>query len=469
LRSKIFWKFCGAFFLVIFLGLVVSYYFLKSYLGTSTLSGPNHSVPQLGNILGAEFFLSAIVAVLMSVLLARQFSKSLHELIQAVSQMARGDLEVRVPIHGNNELITLSRSFNHLSQKMSDLVKKISDEKKQLKTILDSMVEGVMVLDPEGRILLANPAFREIFSLEVNPEGRTPLELVRNADLQKVVKEVLAGKDSVEREIQIQRGETQQIRVQASPLKTTEKIQGSVLVFYDITDLRRLENVRREFVANVSHELKTPLAAIKGYAETLIHGALKDEANAMKFLQVIDRHADRLHHIVQDLLDLSKIESAQYELRLEKISIEPLIEELKSTFQKEIEAKKIHFQIFHPNVDSMWVDGTGIRQILSNLLDNAIKYSNEGGEITLRVDLTDHSLRFCIQDSAAGIAPEHLPRIFERFYRVDSSRSRQLGGTGLGLSIVKHLVQLHGGEVWAESELGKGSRFYFTLPQKGMI
>ncbi len=439
------------------------------------LSALTRSLAQLRHLLGAGLLIGALVAVTASFLLARRFSTPLRHLTRGVSQMAEGNLKVRVLVKGRDEMATLSRGFNELSEKLSDLVKKISEEKNQLQIILDSMVEGVMVLNSEGRILLANPAFQKIFSLEMAPEGRTPLEVTRNPELQRVVADALAGRPAVECEIVIQKGLAQQIMVHASPLKTAEGIVGSVLVFYDITDLRRLEHIRKEFVANVSHELKTPLTAIKGYTETLLEGALSDAENAKKFLQIIDHHANRLNQLIHDLLNLSKIESEEYTLRLEKIEMEPFLNELKSTFQKELAAKKIHFQIFPSKVDSVWADSTALRQILFNLVDNAIKYSppacRQAGEatLTLRSEVLENVVRFCVEDTGPGIAPEHLSRIFERFYRVDSSRSRELGGTGLGLSIVKHLVQLHGGEVWAESELGKGSRFYFTLPQKAII
>ncbi|MFO1519959.1 MAG: ATP-binding protein [bacterium] len=433
------------------------------------LSGLYESLARIERLLGLGLLLGSLVAFLMSFWLARRFAKPLGEMTGAVLQMAEGNLRVRVPVKGNDEITVLSRSFNHLSEKMDDLVKRISEEKKQLRVILDSMVEGVMVLDSSGQIILTNHAVGEIFSLQIRPEGLTPLELIRNGDLQQVVKEALSGKDSIEKEIQIEKGGSKQIMVHASPLKSEEGTEGSVLVFYDVTNVRRLENMRKEFVANVSHELKTPLAAIKGYSETLLHGALRDEKNALKFLQVIDHHADRLTQLIQDLLDLSKIESAQYELRLERAAIDPLVEELRSTFAQRLEEKRIVFETVSPPGDTLWVDVTALRQILSNLLDNAIKYSNPGGKISLSVQKKDGALTFCVEDNGPGIPPEHLSRVFERFYRVDQSRSRQLGGTGLGLSIVKHLVQLHGGETWAESELGKGSRFYFSLPQKGTL
>lgn len=415
-----------------------------------------------------SFLIAAVAALLFSLFFTRRLAKPLKNLTEAVSRMTSGDFQVRVSWQERNELTSLSQGLNLLAEKSSQLIAKISEEKNQLRVILDSMVEGVMVIDSRERLLLTNPAVRRIFELEMTPEGHTPLALIRSTDLQALVKEVLLKKNSVEREIQIHKENVKHIRVQASPL--LDGIEGSVLVFYDVTSLRRLENIRKDFVANVSHELKTPLAAIKGYTETLLGGALHDEANATRFLQVIDHHADRLSHLIQDLLDLSKIESAQYELQPEKISLPLLLEELKSTFQKEMEDKQIELKVEDSEPPFVWADPIALRQILSNLLDNAIKYSSSSATIFFRVEKLEpkNVLQFCVQDTGTGIAAAHLPRIFERFYRVDASRSRELGGTGLGLSIVKHWVQLHGGEVWAESELGKGSRFYFTLPSFGI-
>jgi two-component system phosphate regulon sensor histidine kinase PhoR len=433
------------------------------------LSGTARSYDKLKHLLGAGLLIGAGIALLISLYLSRHFSQSLRELAHAATRMAEGDLKIQVPVRRNDEIGLLSRRFNYLSEKLVVLIQKISEEKKQLQVILESMVEGVMVLNSEGKILLTNQALREIFEIELTPEGHTPLEVVRNAELQGLVEQVLSGQDSLEREIPITRGgNLKQVMIHASPLKIQGETKGSVLVFYDVTHQRHLENVRKEFVANVSHELKTPLSAIKGYAETLLSGALEDKENAKNFLSIIDRHADRLHQIVQDLLDLSRIESAQYELRLEKIPLASLVEELNGTFQKELDQKKIAWKA-SLGVESVWADPTALRQILSNLCDNAIKYSSSEGGLEIKIEPSGSGVLACVQDSGPGISPEHLPRIFERFYRVDSSRSRQLGGTGLGLSIVKHLVQLHGGEVWAESEIGKGSCFYFTIPQRGMI
>jgi len=434
------------------------------------LSGLQHSLNQLYRLLGLGLFLGALISAGVSLILARRFSQPLLHINEAALQMAQAKFQVRLPERSNDELSQLAQSMNQLSYKMGELVQKLSEEKQQLQVILDSMIEGVMVLNAEGKIVLTNPALCEFLSLTAPIVRSTPLELVRSPDLQEIVTEVLTGKNFIGREIEIYRGLDQRyLRVHASPLKAEGKFQGSVLVFYDLSQEKRLETIRRDFVANVSHELKTPLAAIQGYTETLLSGALKDEKVALSFLEKIEKNSVRLNSILQDLLDLSKIESGRYDLKLEQILLAPILEELRNVFEKTIREKELRFEIEGNQNLSLWCDAKALNHILSNLIDNAIKYSSSEGKIVLKISSEEEGVLFTIQDTGGGIAPEHLARIFERFYRVDASRSRQLGGTGLGLSIVKHLVLLQGGKIWVESEFGKGSCFYVLLPQTGII
>lgn len=424
---------------------------------------------ELKSVLFYGLWVGGIVSALISLWAARRFSKPLRELTVAAQAMAQRNFQVKVPVRGGDEISSLSRSFNELSKILGDLVQELVEEKNLLRATLDSMLEGVIVLDPSGKIVLSNPAFKAMFSLSQAPEGFTPIELFRSAELQEIVQTIVAGKECKNAEVEMQREGLRFYLVQGAPFASEQGIEGSVLVFYDITSLRRLEKVRKDFVANVSHELKTPLTAIKGYAETLMSGALEDRENAPKFLKIIEQHADRLNRIVLDLLDLSKIESDQYRLQLERVELEPFLEDLRLTFERPLAEKKIHLEIRKEGLDMIWCDGSALRQVLSNLLDNAIKYTQAGGLVELTAEARGANALFCVRDTGPGIPPEHLPRIFERFYRVDPSRSRQQGGTGLGLSIVKHLVQLHGGEIRVESELGKGSAFRFSLPQAGLV
>jgi two-component system phosphate regulon sensor histidine kinase PhoR len=302
-----------------------------------------------------------------------------------------------------------------------------------------------------------------------------PLEVIRNAELEGAIRKVIEdGKGkSFELTLQYPGGKMLEVNVvgiYSSPeesVRGNERIRGAIAVFHDITRLKELEIIRQDFVANVSHELRTPLTTIKGYAETLLEGALKEEV-AFQFVQVIKRHTDRLTKIVEDLLMLSKIESKEFQLKIEFISLPDFINDVIDFVKEAAEKKEISIsQSKITSSQAVGADRNYLEQIFINLLDNAIKYTHEKGRITISVtEMDPREIRFSIEDNGIGIPKEDIPRIFERFYRVDKGRSKELGGTGLGLSIVKHLVQAHGGKVWAESQLGRGSTFYFTLPKR---
>jgi two-component system phosphate regulon sensor histidine kinase PhoR len=293
--------------------------------------------------------------------------------------------------------------------------------------------------------------------------------------LESAIEGVLQGGESeaFEMEVPAAGGKTLEVNVVAISSASKDSdgtVLGAIAVFHDITRLKRLEKIRQDFVANVSHELRTPLTTIKGYAETLLEGALKEEV-APQFVQVIKRHTDRLTKIVEDLLMLSKIESREFQLKREVISLPGFVDDVIDFVKEPAEKKKISIsrdQI--PSSLSVEADRNYLEQVLINLLDNAIKYTPEGGRVMISaIEKDQREIQFSINDTGIGIPKEDIPRIFERFYRVDKGRSQESGGTGLGLSIVKHLVQAHGGSIWVESQIGKGSTFYFTLPKQREI
>jgi len=320
---------------------------------------------------------------------------------------------------------------------------------------------------------VANHALRQLLHLPPSVANRTALEIIRNAQLEEAIRNVIQKESSTSFELNLplplgKTFEVNVVRIMPSPDekgKDAEGVRGAIAVFHDITRLKELERIRQDFVANVSHELRTPLTTIKGYAETLLEGALKEEV-AFQFIQVIKRQSDRLTKIVEDLLTLSKIESKEFQLKGEKVYLSELIDDVLDFVKEEAEKKKICIDAV-PVTSSLIIEGDRniLEQVLFNLLDNAIKYGREGGKVTVSALQKDQrEIEISVRDNGIGIPKEDLPRIFERFYRVDKGRSQELGGTGLGLSIVKHLVQTHGGKVWAESQLGEGSTFYFTLP-----
>ncbi len=351
-------------------------------------------------------------------------------------------------------------------------VQQISRERDNLQKVLNEMTEGVLVVDERNRIRMVNDALKTLFSLPQEILGKSLLEIIRHSELEEAARQTIETGKSKTFELTLPSSSQKSFEVNVVPMISAwrdhsgdTKGYGAMVVFHDISRLKELERIRQDFVANVSHELRTPLTTIKGYAETLLEGALKEES-APSFVQVILKHTDRLTKIVEDLLMISKIESQESQLSLEPLSLSEILEETLEVVAENAKKKKIPI-ITSGLPDSLLVkaDRKYLEQILINLLDNAIKYNREGGKIVISATLTpQNDVEVAIQDNGIGIPKEDIPRIFERFYRVDKGRSKELGGTGLGLSIVKHLVQAQGGKVWAESQPGEGSTFYFTLP-----
>jgi two-component system, OmpR family, phosphate regulon sensor histidine kinase PhoR len=412
---------------------------------------------------------SALLGLLPVTLLAYVLFKNFAYPIQKMTEAVRGltrDQQI-MAVYPYDELGNLSRGVDTIVNQVRKKFAEVSEDREYLQTVLKGMNEGVLVVDQKKRIKMMNQALRLLLPLSSDVADKTALEVVRNAALESAIQKVLETGKSQAFEMDVPAmSRTVEVNVVAisSP---TEKALGAIAVFHDITRLKRLEKVRQDFVANVSHELRTPLTSIKGYAETLLDGALKEEV-AFQFVQVIDRHADRLTKIVEDLLTLSKIESKELTFKPERISIPELIDGVLEVVKGDAEKKRVSISWTHPVSPALVCgDRKGLEQVIVNLLDNAIKYGREGGKIEISVD-EDHKpgIRVCVQDDGIGIPKEDLPRIFERFYRVDKGRSKELGGTGLGLSIVKHIIRAHGGKVWAESQIGKGSTFCITLPQR---
>lgn len=335
----------------------------------------------------------------------------------------------------------------------------------QQAAVFNSMVEGVVLLDGDDRILLANRRFNEFLGLQVEPRGQTLMEATRNHELADLVADLSAEAPVCERELRLPGLDERWLDANAAAIFGENQTRtGSVIVLHDLTRLKRLERNREEFVANVSHELRTPLSLIKGYTETLLDGAKDDPAVAVKFLQTIDRNAERLKLLIEDLLTISELESGRMRLQLQPVSLPVFVGKLVEDFQPRASSRNVRFVNEVPEL-VVSADPNRLGQVFSNLVDNAIKYGRPEGTVTLRARQAEEGMiELCVADDGPGIPEEARERVFERFYRLDKARSREQGGTGLGLSIVKHIVQNHGGRVWVESEPGKGSRFYFSLP-----
>ncbi len=417
------------------------------------------------------------VAIVMSLFGAQLLTRPVRNLTQAALAMAGGDLGVHAPAQGTRETTELGRALNRLAKELLSAIEDLRDERDLLASILDGMNEGVLVTDTDATIVLANRALRGMTLVGEGSIGKSVIEVIRNPTLQQALEAAAKSEEAIVREIELSGILPRKLLVRVSKLpsrrdrpdrssstQTTER--GLIAVFHDVTDLRRLETIRTDFVANVSHELRTPITAISTSAETLLAGALSDPEEAAEFVDVINRHAKRLCQLVDDLLDLSKIETKNFRLTLVEQDVVPIVAHVARLLEEPARKRGVDLRIERPdNALPCRVDRRAIEQVLMNLLDNAIKYAGEGAHIVLTSRArAGGGVEVSVSDDGPGISPTHLGRIFERFYRVDAGRSRELGGTGLGLAIVKHLVELMNGTIDVESELGKGSTFTVRLP-----
>ncbi len=399
--------------------------------------------------------------------LSRRVTRPILQMQKAAGRMAHGDFTEKAPYRVSGELGELATALNQMSSQLEARIRELSEEKADLSAILAGMTEGVLVARPDGRIRLTNQALRHQFGITEETVGKTVLEAFRNVPLQELVGEVIQDGDVSARELSFLTPNERTYELSATRLQGNHgAVTGVIIVFHDITRMRQFENTRKEFVANVSHELRTPLSIIKGYVETLLDDQPPDAETARQFLHTIQRHSRRLEALIADLLSISALESQQARLNFEPVSMRAAAQSVLDELARQAQEKSITVSLKIPEqLPAVRADAQRLHQVLFNLLDNAIKYTQSGGHVTILAAEKDGAIETAVADDGAGIAPEHLPHVFERFYRVDKARSRELGGTGLGLSIVKHIVQSHGGRVWAESQIEKGSTFYFTLPR----
>lgn len=413
--------------------------------------------------LAVAFGLAIVIAFFSSLII----SKPIKEIAWVAKSIAAGDYTKRILISSNDELGGLARVFNNMTEQIRARIEEVTAGKVRLEAVLLSMFEGVMVLDAGGKIRLMNERLKEYLKVEDEPVGRRPLEVIRNIEIQEIVDKSLKIKQGLEsKELSVLMPDERILSVHATPIINKGNTEGSVLVFYDITELRRLEKIRQDFVANVSHELRTPIASIKGYAETLLNGALDDKENARDFIEIIYSDSDRLANLINDILDLSKIESGQLKLIMKPISIIPVVKKVVKLLDKQARSKGIKVEVNIPKtISKVIADKERMSQVILNLLDNAIKYNTLNGSIIISFKENEKIIKLSMADTGPGIPEKDIDRVFERFYRVDKARSCELGGTGLGLSIVRHIVEAHGGRVEVQSIVDKGSVFSFTLPK----
>ncbi len=419
-------------------------------------------------LIGGAAGLVVPLSMLLSARLVRHMRRPLRALTGAADKLGEGNGGQRVFSEAADEIGELVQSFNRMSEHLDARIARLEEDRQQLRTILSGMVEGVVALDSAQRILYANERATQLLGLPWQaPVGRRLWEVVRQRPLLDVVQRALESSEPQREELGWNGSSMRSLTIHAARLPGLPP-RGAVLVMHDTTELRRLERLRQEFVANVSHELKTPLSIIKACVETLLDGAMDDLAHRRQFLEQLDSQSNRLHALILDLLSLARIESGEELFDFQPLLVREIVQACMERHRPRAESKGQIFEMVPPAGDedlSVWADEEALEQILDNLLDNAVKYTLQGGRVSVSWRREGEQVCLEVADTGIGIPDADLPRIFERFYRVDKARSRELGGTGLGLSIVKHLSQAMRGSVRAASRLGQGTTFMVCLPQ----
>ena len=389
-----------------------------------------------------------------------------------VEELTNAIVEQRAPrkflISGNPEARRIGLALENLTDRRRELDERVRESELSVQAVFGAMLDGLVVVDDLRRVRLMNREFRRVFGLEEDASEGTLLELVRHASVDRLVMEAIRVGEPRRESIQMSRGasEGREMEVSAVPLgENSAQMKGAVILFRDVTQLQQMEEMRREFVANVSHELRTPLSIFRGYLETLLDDPQQPPGELLRILEIMERHSDRLNALVEDVLSLARLESPGAELDLSEIDLPEFLQEILRDWEKRLEAKQLKPHLDVPeDLPLLEADENRLQEVIYNLLDNAVKYSQPGGTVSLRAAVDGDRMRISVSDEGIGISESDLPRIFERFYRADKARSRELGGTGLGLSIVKHIAQLHGGNVEAESEPGQGTTISVLLP-----
>ncbi|HTZ73997.1 MAG TPA: ATP-binding protein [Candidatus Aquilonibacter sp.] len=478
MRAKLFSKLTLTYFILLLLLCLA-----LDILADHTLGRPATS-PEMRGAFLADFRIGLFIIFIATVMLgaainlafSARIGRRIRKLQEFSARMGKGEFRP-VSLDGSgDELTRLAESMNESAALLERTVRSLGSERDRSSAILRSMVEGVGVIDSQERLVFWNAAFSEILNVDaVAAEGRPVIEMIRNTKVLKLIRRALKGEESLRDDITTGIVQLRMFAVTAAPVRSTDvsvsagfagKPTGAVVVLHDVTELRRLERVRQDFVANVSHEFKTPLTAIQGFAETLLGGALEDDDNNRRFLEIIRDHAAQLARVTNDLLKLARIEAGKLEVELGPVTVAEVVEACAETTLLRAGRKGIEFEANIPSdLPPVRADARLLREVLQNLLDNATQYTPAGGRVAVEADVGPRDVKITVADTGIGIPLADQERIFERFYRVDAARSREEGGTGLGLSIARHIVETLGGRLWVESEVGQGSRFSFTVPK----
>jgi len=456
-RVSLFWRLGLAYLLLVLAILAGVYWLIAANVSPDAAAVVRHSL----SLAAIGILIVTAAASLISSLL---LTSRINQVKRFAQRAAAGDFTPLQSAAAQDELTDLSDAVGGMVAQLGQTIHTLTDERNRSAAILGSMVEGVAVVGGDERILYCNQAFEQILELpQGSSQGKKLVEGLRQAELVTAVRQVLSGGDDVTGEVEVGTVRRRSFSVTAAPVRAAGT-SSAVLVLHDITELRRLERVRRDFVANVSHEFKTPLTAIQGFAETLLGGALDDKANIRRFMEIIREHAQRLARLTDDLLKLSRIEAGKLDLESRPVNVAALVNGCVETARLKAESKGLHIVVDLPSgLPPVRGDAIQLGEVLQNLVDNALQYTPSGGRIDVTAYSNGHEVVFTVADTGIGIPESDLARIFERFYRVDTARSREAGGTGLGLSIARHIVDAHGGRIWVESAVGQGSRFRFSI------
>ncbi|HEX9916274.1 MAG TPA: ATP-binding protein [candidate division Zixibacteria bacterium] len=437
-------------------------------IGVVRLAFPIIQLRQYQNRIMDIVLIGLLIALAFSLLLSFVFSskitKPLRQMMRVSKKISQGDFTQKVKVKTKDEIGELSQILDQMSLELSGKIDQINEDKSRLDSILSNMTEGVLALDHRGKVVLANDALSRMFELDA-VYGRLYYEAIRDYALNQFIQEVLSSKQAKNKEISFFHPQEKVFMVQSTLVGSQkEDTVFAIFVFYDITELKKTEKIRKDFVANVSHELKTPLTSIKGFVEALQDGAINNTQQANYFLSIISQHTERMNKIISDLLQLSLIEAEEFQLKIEPFAIKEVIEGVASMLKNSAEKKSQNIEMkLYSEEQRVLADKYRINQALTNLVENAIRYTPEKGTIKIQTEDKGDLIEIAVMDNGIGIPSKDLPRIFERFYTVDKGRSRESGGTGLGLSIVKHIIEAHNGKIHVESKSGKGSKFSFDL------
>lgn len=425
------------------------------------------SITTFWNTLIFGLIIIFFIAIIISYRVSDKITRPIINMTRIAKKITNREYNERLDVNRKDEIGQLGSAINLMAESLQEQLTRISENEEKLMTVLNNMSSGVILIDNNGRIILANPAVEWLLGEVIDDLiGKNHFEAGKQDSISDLIEHTLTTGETIHTEIGISYPTKKYLNSNVVPIFDAKgNVNGVLAVLHDITKIKKLENMRTEFVANVSHELRTPITAVKGFAETLLDGSIKDEETSRQFLQIIYNESDRLYRMIVDLLDLSKIELNKDILKIANIDLKTLIQDTLETMGPEINKKNIEI-LYYLNPVYAEVDEDRIKQVIINLLNNALTYTPENGTIIIRLDeFGKDKVKIEVEDTGIGIPSKNLSRIFERFYRVDKARSRESGGTGLGLAIVKHIIESHGGNIQVESEVGKGTKFKILLPK----